>query len=89
MQARGIKVDTATFNGAGDRLIDRLLGYEIARYSFGERGEWAAALGGRSDGRRRLADRRRSKDAGGPAGARRRGEAGRPLTLRAWSDRRP
>jgi carboxyl-terminal processing protease len=43
MEARGIKVDTATFEAAGG-LVDRLLGYEIARYSFGERGEWARRL---------------------------------------------
>ena len=30
MQARGIKVDSATYASAS-RLVDRLLGYEIAR----------------------------------------------------------
>ena len=43
MEARGIKVDSATYAAATD-IVDRLLGYEIARYSFGERGEWARRL---------------------------------------------
>jgi carboxyl-terminal processing protease len=44
MEARGITVDTATYDAALG-LVDRLLGYEIARYSFGERGEYARRLG--------------------------------------------
>jgi carboxyl-terminal processing protease len=43
MEARGIRVDQATYDAARD-LVDRLLGYEIARYSFGEQGEWARRL---------------------------------------------
>lgn len=43
MSARGIKVDDAAYDAASG-LIDRLLGYEIARYSFGERGEWSRRL---------------------------------------------
>lgn len=43
MQARGIKVDDTVYAGASG-LVDRLLAYEIARYSFGERGEYARRL---------------------------------------------
>jgi carboxyl-terminal processing protease len=35
MRERGIKIDDATYAGAAS-LIDRVLGYEIARYVFGE-----------------------------------------------------
>jgi carboxyl-terminal processing protease len=35
MRERGITVDEATYNAASS-LIDRVLGYEIARYAFGE-----------------------------------------------------
>lgn len=35
MRARGITVDDATYNAAAS-LIDRVLGYEVARYAFGE-----------------------------------------------------
>jgi carboxyl-terminal processing protease len=43
MQARGITVDPALYN-ADAPLIDRLLGYEIARYVFGETAEFTRRL---------------------------------------------
>jgi carboxyl-terminal processing protease len=43
MQARGIKVDSTIFVNATN-LVDRLLGYEIARYSLGDVGEYARRL---------------------------------------------
>ena len=43
MEARGVKVDAKTF-AAASGLVDRLLGYEIARYALGERGEFARRL---------------------------------------------
>lgn len=43
MRARGIILDSATYSAAGG-LVDRLLGYEIARYVFGERAEYARRL---------------------------------------------
>lgn len=39
MQQRGAQVDSATYEGAAP-LVSRLLGYEIARYVFGRRGEF-------------------------------------------------
>jgi carboxyl-terminal processing protease len=43
MRARGITVDERLYHNAAS-LIDRALGYEIARYSFGETGEYARRL---------------------------------------------
>lgn len=43
MRARGITVDERLYQNAST-LIDRVLGYEIARYSFGESGEFARRL---------------------------------------------
>ena len=43
MEARGVKVDANTY-AAASAFVDRLLGYEIARYAFGERGEFARRL---------------------------------------------
>jgi carboxyl-terminal processing protease len=43
MRTRGITVDSAAY-GASAPLVDRLLGYEIARYVFGERAEAARRL---------------------------------------------
>jgi carboxyl-terminal processing protease len=43
MRARGITLDERIYQGASS-LIDRALGYEIARYSFGEAGEYARRL---------------------------------------------
>ena len=39
MRSRGMQVDTAAFGRAAP-VVDRLLGYEIARYVFGERAEF-------------------------------------------------
>jgi carboxyl-terminal processing protease len=46
MQARGITIDRATYEAAAP-LIDRVLGTEIARYSFGENAQFERQL--RSD----------------------------------------
>jgi carboxyl-terminal processing protease len=46
MQARGVTIDRATFDAAAP-LIDRVLGFEIARYSFGENAQFERRL--RSD----------------------------------------
>ena len=43
MQARGISTDRATFERAAT-LIDRVIGYEVARYVFGEPAEYARRL---------------------------------------------
>lgn len=43
MRARGLTIDDAVYN-ASSSLIDRLLGYEIARYVFGEQAESARRL---------------------------------------------
>jgi hypothetical protein len=43
MRARGIMLDEKLYQSASS-LIDRALGYEIARYSFGEAGEYARRL---------------------------------------------
>lgn len=43
MRARGIAVDPVIYANA-TTLVDRLLGYEIARYSFGDVGEYARRL---------------------------------------------
>ena len=43
VRAHGITIDEKTYAGAS-ALVDRLLGYEIARYSFGETAEWARRL---------------------------------------------
>jgi carboxyl-terminal processing protease len=40
MQSRGVTIDSATYNAASS-LVDRLLTYEIARYVFGDVGEYA------------------------------------------------
>ena len=40
MESRGITMDTTTYSGASS-LVDRLLSYEIARYVFGDVGEYA------------------------------------------------
>jgi len=45
MEARGIKVDAATYNGAAV-LIDRQLGTEISRYVFGDATEYSRRLHG-------------------------------------------
>jgi carboxyl-terminal processing protease len=43
MRAKGIAVDTTVFH-ASAALVDRLLGYEVARYSFGPAAEYARRL---------------------------------------------
>jgi hypothetical protein len=43
MQARGITIDVKLYE-ADAALIDRLLGYETARYVFGEQAEFARRL---------------------------------------------
>jgi hypothetical protein len=43
MRARGVTIDTAVYE-ASSPLLDRLLGYEIARYVFGEQAESARRL---------------------------------------------
>ena len=43
MQSRGVHVDSVAFQRAAP-FIDRLLGYEIARYVFGESAEFARRL---------------------------------------------
>ena len=43
MRSRGVQVDSVTFQRAAP-FIDRLLGYEIARYVFGESAEFARRL---------------------------------------------
>ena len=43
MQARGITLDSATY-AAASSIVDRLLGYEIARYVFGTEAEFARKL---------------------------------------------
>lgn len=43
MRSRGVQVDSATFQRAAPS-VDRLLGYEIARYVFGESAEFARRL---------------------------------------------
>jgi carboxyl-terminal processing protease len=43
MRSRGITLDERIYQSASS-LIDRALGYEIARYSFGEAGEYARRL---------------------------------------------
>jgi carboxyl-terminal processing protease len=45
MQARGITIDRRTYDAAGS-LIDRVLGFEIARYSFGENAQFERRLRG-------------------------------------------
>jgi len=40
MESRGITMDASTYNAASS-LVDRLLAYEIARYVFGDVGEYA------------------------------------------------
>jgi carboxyl-terminal processing protease len=40
MLSRGVTMDSATYN-ASSNLVDRLLAYEIARYVFGDVGEYA------------------------------------------------
>ena len=45
MQARGVTLDRATFDAAAP-LIDRVLGFEIARYSFGENAQFERRLRG-------------------------------------------
>ena len=40
MQSRGVTMDAATYNAASS-LVDRVLSYEIARYVFGDVGEYA------------------------------------------------
>jgi carboxyl-terminal processing protease len=44
MLARGAVMDARVYDGA-HALIDRLLSYEIARYSFSESAEWSRRLG--------------------------------------------
>jgi carboxyl-terminal processing protease len=46
MQARGVAIDRATFDAAAP-LVDRVIGFEIARYSFGENAQFERRL--RSD----------------------------------------
>jgi hypothetical protein len=43
MKARGVVMDSATYVGAAP-LIDRVLGYEIARYVFGPDAEFQRRL---------------------------------------------
>jgi hypothetical protein len=43
MRTRGIALDSAVY-AASTPLVDRLLGYEIARYVFGEQAESARRL---------------------------------------------
>ena len=43
MQARGVTVDSLTYASASS-VVDRLLGYEIARYVFGPEAEFARKL---------------------------------------------
>ncbi|MGH7619316.1 MAG: hypothetical protein ACREPM_19030, partial [Gemmatimonadaceae bacterium] len=43
MRARGVTVDSTTYAGAS-AVVDRLLGYEIARYVFGPDAEFARKL---------------------------------------------
>lgn len=43
MQARGVTVDDKTYAAAAP-LVDRLLGYEIARYVFGDAAEYARRI---------------------------------------------
>jgi carboxyl-terminal processing protease len=43
MRSRGITIDAKTYDAAGS-LIDRVLGYEVARYVFGENAEFARRL---------------------------------------------
>jgi len=45
MRARGITVDSASYNAASS-LIDRVLGYEVARYVFGEQAVFMRRLQG-------------------------------------------
>jgi hypothetical protein len=44
MRSRGITIDSAIYERSTP-LIDRLLGYEIARYVFGDQAESARRLG--------------------------------------------
>ncbi len=39
LEAKGVTVADGTFEG-GDRLLSEQLGYEIARYQFGQEAEW-------------------------------------------------
>jgi carboxyl-terminal processing protease len=43
MRARGVTVDSMTYAGASS-VVDRLLGYEIARYVFGSEAEFARKM---------------------------------------------
>jgi hypothetical protein len=43
MRSRGITMDDASFE-AGHSVVDRLLGYDVARYVFGVNAEWARRL---------------------------------------------
>jgi hypothetical protein len=43
MRSRGVTLDESTYS-ASSALIDRLLGYEISRYVFGESAEYARRL---------------------------------------------
>jgi hypothetical protein len=47
MRARGIRIDDATYRDATS-LIDRVIGYEVARYVFGEQALFMRRLKGDS-----------------------------------------
>jgi carboxyl-terminal processing protease len=44
LEAKGVKIDDATFNGAG-RFVEEQIGYEVARYVFGRQAEFRRRVG--------------------------------------------